>query len=162
MKTIAVVCSFSMIRQVVFLGYSLWVVDDPEQTSLRPRKPLYHPVAIAAYCMLATLFVGVILYGINVSRRGYPWKGRLFVTLSSILLILWLLFPTVDFVVPIHPSSILNLIVAVNLYAIEKPYFTWAMCRGGSQAKSLVPLAWVLWIWTTVVLFHGLVLLMQS
>jgi len=46
---------------------------------------LYSPVVIGLYCGLASLPLGLILYGINVLRRGEVWMGRVLIALAVIV-----------------------------------------------------------------------------
>lgn len=139
-----------MSKQINFLGYSVWVVDDTEQHSgedSSTTRPLYSPGTIAAYCFFTNLFVGTLLYGINISRRGDRRRGRLIVILSALLLVSHLAI----FSLNRHPTGwsalllnpLVNSLVAIHLYQVETPNFNRAIRHGSQQAKWWFPLIWI-------------------
>lgn len=139
-----------------FLGYSLWVRDYVEPTSDKipaSRAPLYSPTALAVYCFLTHFGIGTLLYSINVSRRGYLWRGRAIATLSVVFVIIEM-FTSASGVYFLAPGrSILNMLVAVCLYSAEKPHFNRAMRDGMKQARWWLPLVWIV---IAILILHAL------
>ena len=134
-----------MSGQINFLGYSFWISDDLEESEKEqsPSKPCYGPRVLAAYCVFTNLFVGALLYGINVSRRGHPWRGRTLVALSGLILGASLFIPTLDQSSTLRFRFFLNGLVALSLYKSERPYFQRALRRGHKPAKWWLPLIWI-------------------
>lgn len=130
-------------KHINFLGYSLWISDAPQQGSneeISANKPLYSPAVLAAYCIFTNLFVGIILYGINIFRRGYVWRGRVLIALSSLILVASVLVPIVDSLSMSRAQFVLNALVALSLYAVEKPHFQRAIRNGSKHARWWLPL----------------------
>ncbi len=129
-----------MVKHINFFGYSLWIPNDRQQKSdqkLSSRKSFYSPSVLAAYCILTSSFVGIILYGSNIFRRGYLWRGRVFIVLSSLLLVASIFFPL------LNQLGTMHLLVALNLYAVEKLNFQRAIRSGSKQARWWLPLIWI-------------------
>ncbi len=117
--------------------------DDVEKISdkrLVSGNHLYSPGILAAYCLFTNLFIGIILYGINISRRSYLWRGRVLIILSGLVLLSKLIL---DDPTPVRLRFLLNALVALNLYKIEKPRFQRALRHGYRQAKWWLPLIWI-------------------
>ena len=108
------------------------------------RQPLYSPKVLAAYSLIVNLFLGCILYGVNLSRRGKKWQGRLFVLLSGIGLFLSLLIAIFDGDSQTSLVFLFNGLVAISLYRIEKPHFERAICPPWRIARWWLPLIWII------------------
>jgi hypothetical protein len=133
-------------NHINFMGYSLWTSDTTPQESDPERaasKPLYSPIVLAAYSMIFNLFVGIILYGINISRRGYVGRGRVLIVLSGLILVTTALVPTNLLSTVQQSKFLLNGLVGLSLYAVEKPHFQRAIRNGDQQARWWLPLIWV-------------------
>jgi hypothetical protein len=144
-------------KHINFFGYSLWRGDDthPESEEEQvPTKPLYSPTVLAAYSIFTGLFVGIILYGINISRRGYVWRGRVLIVLSGLIRVLSIFFPTLRQLTTSPWSLLLSTLVAISLYTTEKPHFKRAMRNGGKPARWWLPLIWI-------AVIYGIWLLLQ-
>lgn len=133
-----------MNRHVNFLGTSVWVSSDSETVSSRrfrlALKPTYSPLTLAAYSVFAGFLVAVALYGMNLSRRGYVWTGRLLTVASSVVPALSLLLPYSENASSFFWLGLFNGIVAVHLYKLETPYFRQVMRNGGRRARWWLPL----------------------
>ncbi|ASC73867.1 hypothetical protein XM38_048410 [Halomicronema hongdechloris C2206] len=117
---------------------------DTVETEPTPRAPLYSPLTLALHTLAFGPFFGLVLYGLNLIRRGEGQKGNIFVVASLVLLVLslvlvWVRFPAL---------VILNGLVAVTLYQLETPHFDYALDHGGRAAR---------WWWPTLI---GLALLL--
>lgn len=137
-------------KQINVLGYSFWLSDacQPESDEKTPsNKRFYSPGVLAAYCIFANLLVGIILYGINISRRGYLWRGRVLIVLSSLILATSQVLPILESWHTVRSQFFLNGLVALNLYASEKPHFQRAIRHGNQQAKWWLPLIWLGLFW---------------
>lgn len=135
-----------------FLGLTFWVREQPK-TPPNPGRisgcRLYSPKVLVAYCILGQFPAGVFLYGINLFRRGFRWRGKLLCILSASLLIAsigqgMLAGETFEY----RSNLSLDELVAVHLYGIEKFRFEGEMRRGGKPARWWMP---SLWIATTVI-----------
>jgi hypothetical protein len=136
-----------MANHINFMGYSLWTSDTTLQESDQERavaKPLYSPTVLAAYSIVFNLFIGIILYGINITRRGYRWRGIILIALSGLTLAASALVPVSDLLITAQQSKFpLNGLVGLSLYAVEKPHFRRAIRHGGKQARWWLPLVWI-------------------
>jgi hypothetical protein len=150
-----------MTRHNNLLGCSFWVRDDVDPTPDKvttSRAPLYSPSALVAYCILTDFGIGTLLYGINVFRRGYLWRGRAIAILSVALLTIEL-FTSASGVRFLSPGrSILNMLVAVCLYSAEKPHFNRAVRDGIKSARWWLPLVWIVIITLILLLLQFFVL----
>jgi hypothetical protein len=120
-------------KHINFVGYSLWISDDREQTPtevLSSTRPLYSPGVLAAYCIFTNFAVGTLLYGINVFRRGYLWRGSLLAILSVLFLIVEVFVSTSNGRALPRSGILLNTLVAICLYKIEKPFFSRSIRNG--------------------------------
>lgn len=146
-----------MSKHINLFGYSLWIADEILQESedkLSPIKPLYSPSALAAYCIFTNLFIGIILYGINIYRRGYLWRGRLFIALSGLILLFSIFVPTMSQFQTIRSGLLLNGPVAISIYTVEKPHFQRVIRHGGKRARWWLPLIWIVSIVGTLLLLQ--------
>jgi hypothetical protein len=109
-------------------------------------KCLYSPGAVAGYCVFATMPVGLILYGLNLCRRGKVWNGRLLIILA-IMVMCYLL------IISFSPNRsgfggilfpILSIFVGIGLYKKEKPVYERAIAHGAIRAKWWPPLLYIL------------------
>jgi hypothetical protein len=135
-------------KHINLMGYSLWISDDTQQESdeeISSSQPLYSPGVIAAYCIFTSLFVGIILYGINLSRRGYLWRGRVLIASSGSILAASLLPPILDsFSMTLSQSKfLLHGLVALSLYKAEERHFQRSIRNGNPQARWWLPLIWL-------------------
>ena len=150
-----------MTKHINFCGFSLWTSDELRQGTneeLFPKKRFYSPGVLAAYCIFIDLFVGFILYGINISRRGYFWKGKLLIILS-VLLLMVRVFVSILLSEKLPITKLFFLLtapIALNLYILEKPHFQRAMRHGSQQARWWLPLIWVAVIVSTIFLLFNM------
>jgi len=144
-------------KHINFVGYSLWISDDNEQTPtevLSSTHPLYSPGVLAAYCIFTNFAVGTLLYSINVFRRGYLWRGSLLAILSVLFLIARVFVSTANGYALARSEVFLNALVAICLYKIEKPFFNRAIRNGGRQARWWLPLVWIVAIASILLLLQ--------
>ena len=146
-----------MTKHINFCGFSLWTSDDIRQGAneeLSAQKSFYSPGVLATYCIFIDLLVGFILYGINISRRGYLWKGKLLIILSILILVIRvfvsLLMP--NQLLTLKSQFLLTVPIALNLYILEKHHFQRAIRHGSKQARWWLPLIWVAVIVGTIFL----------
>ena len=135
-----------MVKQINFFGYSLWISDYTQQESekeLSSSQPLYSPGVLAVYCIFTNLFAGMILYGINIFRRGYIRRGRVFIAWSGLLLVASVFVPILNQLSTVRSGFLLNVLVALSLYTVEKPHFQRAIRNGSKQARWWLPLIWI-------------------
>ncbi len=135
-----------MIKHINFFGYSLWISDETQQEfdeEVSSRKALYSPGVLAAYCIFTNLFVAIILYGINIFRRGYLGRGRVLIAWSGLLLVASVFVPILNQLSTVRSGFLLNILVALSLYRVEKPHFQRAIRNGSKQARWWLPLIWI-------------------
>lgn len=135
-----------MDKHINFVGYSIWISDGREQMPpevLSSPHRLYSPGVLAAYCVFTDFAIGTVLYGINVFRRGYVWRGSLLAILSVLFLIVRVFVSTTNGYPLARSELFLNALVAICLYKIEKPFFNRAIRNGGRQARWWLPLVWI-------------------
>lgn len=132
-------------KQINVLGYSFWISDNQPESDekIASNKRFYSPSILAAYCILSNLFVGIILYGINISRRGYLWRGRVLILLSGLILVTSQILPILESWHTVRSRFLLNGLVAISLYTSEKPHFQRAIRHGNQQARWWLPLIWL-------------------
>ncbi len=146
-----------MSKHINFFGYSLWISDGKEETPielLSSTRPFYSPSVLAAYCIFTNFAVGTLLYGINVSRRGYLWRGSLLALLSVLFLMVKVFVSTSNRYAIAQSGILLNALVAICLYKIEKPSFDRAIRNGGKQARWWLPLVWIVAIASILLLLQ--------
>jgi hypothetical protein len=76
-------------KHINFLGYTLWVSDDGKQLpseTVSSRQRFYSAGVLATYSITSNFSVGIFLYSMNLSRRGYLWRGRVLAILSILFL----------------------------------------------------------------------------
>jgi hypothetical protein len=134
-------------KHINFFGYTLWVSDDrkqPPDEAVPLGRCFYSPGVLATYCIVSNFSVGIFLYSINLSRRGYVWRGRLLAILSASFLIFLVfrdLFTGSFF--ELRSSFLINVLVAATLYGAEKSHFDRATRNGGKPARWWMPLIWI-------------------
>lgn len=153
-KTGSLADTEDMDKQINFLGSSIWVpAADPEQTTHGDNTPIslaspltrafYSPLALAAYCVFTNVFIGTLLYGINLARRGYGLKGKVLVALSSLILLVSTFSPNLDPFVSHGSRTLINGLVALSLFAAEYTHFQRAKRQGRPSARWWLPLIWL-------------------
>lgn len=130
-----------------------------DETQLSGRT-LYSPTVIAVYCVLASFLVAFVLYGINVYRRGQLWIGRLYIGLSIIVFLGFVISAFSGSAVLNGVPFILSIVIAVGLYKIELKPFEKALAQGAVRAKWWPPLLWVILIVLAYLAF--LILIVQA
>jgi hypothetical protein len=103
---------------------------------------LYKPGVLAAYIVLSGLPVGLLLYGINLARRGQRWMGRMVWALAGVLLALVLVAVGVGS--RVSGLGLLSIPVAIWVYATERKHYELALQKGARPAKWWPPLFLVL------------------
>ena len=136
-----------MSKHINFLGYTLWVSDDrkqPPDEAVYLSRCFYSPGVLAAYCLVSNFSVGIFLYSINLSRRGYVWRGRLLAILSaSFLICLACRDFLADNFFEYRSRLLINMLVAIALYGSEKSHFDRAMRNGAKPARWWMPSIWL-------------------
>lgn len=138
-----------MSNYINVFGYSLWIpsLSNQGNTEPIPRAPIYSPLAIALHTLVFGPFFGLILYGLNLTRRGEQRRGQAFMWGATALIALSL----VSFPANLSGLVVLSGLVALTLYQLEKPHFDHAMLHGAHKA---------LWLWPTMagialLILHG-------
>jgi hypothetical protein len=118
-------------------------VQSVQQENLEGKR-FYSPGVIAGYCILI-MTVGLVLYGLNLCRRGKTLNGKLLIILSILI--------TFHVVVSaflrgknIYTGilSMLPILVALWLYKKEQIPYEKAILCGAIPAKWWPPLLWIL------------------
>jgi hypothetical protein len=107
-------------------------------------KRFYSPGVIAGYCIVM-MTVGLVLYGLNLCRRGKTWNGRLLIILSIIITFQSMVsnfLPGENIYGRI--LSTLPILVAFGLYKKEMAPYERAISCGAIPAKWWPPLLWIL------------------
>ena len=116
------------------------LTDDPAAAPLGGRR-LYHPGHIAAYCIIANLPTGCILYGLNLRRRGERIAGSITLIVGTILAI-GLVGLTIIDTVP-YLIRLISILGAIGLYGIEKRPYANAIALGAVRARWWPPALFV-------------------
>jgi hypothetical protein len=107
-------------------------------------KRLYSPGVIAGYCIFI-MTIGLVLYGLNLGRRGKAWNGRLLIMLSIVIACQTVVS---DFLPGKNIGggvlSMLPIFVALELYKKEQIPYEKAISHGAVTAKWWPPLLWLL------------------
>ena len=147
-----------MSKHINFFGYTVWVLDGddqlPDQTATLSRC-FYSPVVLAAYSISSNFAISIFLYSLNLSRRGYQWRGRLIAGLSVFFLVFRFLqgvFVASDGLTRYRSEFLIDILVAGILYGTEKPHFDRAIRNGNKPARWWPPLVWILGIVTIEIL----------
>lgn len=118
-------------------------------------RRIYSPATIAAYSWLGSFPLGVLLFGINVSRRGKPAVGRGIVA-SAVLLIAALM--AAGLAGAELPSMLpLNIVIALGLWKYETPRYERDLRSDARPARWWLPLLVALavvalvWIWALLI-----------
>jgi hypothetical protein len=119
-----------------------------EETNALEGTRLYKPGVLAAYIVLSGLPIGLLLYGLNLARRGQRWLGGALWALSAILLALMLALVAADG--RVSGLGILSIPIAIWVYATERKHYALALQKGARPAK---------W-WPPLLLLLGLILVM--
>ncbi|MGB7249882.1 MAG: hypothetical protein WBC73_13170 [Phormidesmis sp.] len=139
-------------KQINFLGYSLWTLpDNPASDHERPEADressvggrLYSPLVLAVYCLFTSSFVGTLLYGLNLRRRGYLWKANLLIALSCLILLVSAFSAPLNQFTFAGANVIFRGLVALSLFAAEQPHFQRAQQQGQPPARTWLPLVWI-------------------
>jgi hypothetical protein len=116
----------------------------PVQQENLEGKRFYSPGVIAGYCIVI-MTVGLVLYGLNLCRRGKAWNGRLLIILSIIIAcqaVVSAFLPGKNIDGGI--LSMLPIFVALGLYKKEQILYEKAILHGAVTAKWWPPLLWIL------------------
>jgi len=105
-------------------------------------KRFYPPGVIAAYCVVF-LPIGLLIYGLNVRRRGGRAIGGIMSALSAALFVLIVIFVGVYGRSP-GSFGILGVFVGIGLLRMEDGPYRSARARGGAKAAWWPPLLWAL------------------
>lgn len=103
---------------------------------------LYKPGVIAAYMVLSGMAVGLLLYALNLMRRGQRWVGGLILALCGALFVL--IAATVTMGGRVSGLGILGVLVAIFVYQMERRPYALALERGATPAKWWPPIFLVL------------------
>ena len=115
---------------------------------------LYKPGVIAAYMVLSGMAIGLLLYALNVLRRGQRWLGGLILALSAALVIMIVTIVTMGG--RVSGLGMIGVLVAIFVYQLERRPYTLALERGATPAKWWPPLFLVLGFLLIVVVTAGL------
>jgi hypothetical protein len=121
-----------------------------EESKALEGARLYKPGVLAAYIVLSGLPVGLLLYGMNLARRGQRSVGGMLWALSGILLALMLV--VVAGGGRLSGQGVLSIPIAIWVYVTERKHYELALQRGARPAKWWPPLVLVLGIVVPMVL----------
>ena len=125
-------------KHINFLGYSIWIFNqvDREVERLQGRgQSLYSPGILASYSLLNPSF-GTLLYGMNLLRRNEAIKGISFIVISCTFVIFSILMAGRGN----QKSLLINVLVALSLYQLERHRFDVAIRNGFRRARWWPPL----------------------
>ena len=125
-------------KHINILGYSIWIPDqaDREAERLQGRgQSLYSPSVLAGYGLLNPSF-GTLLYGINLLRRNESLKGIGFILISCAFVLLSILMAGRGN----QRLFLINVLVALSLYQLERHTFDAAIRNGFCRARWWPPL----------------------
>jgi hypothetical protein len=125
-------------KHINVLGYSIWIPNqaDREAERLQGRgQSLYSPGILAGYSLLSPSF-GTLLYGMNLLRRNEAIKGIGFIVISCALMIFNILMAGRGN----QKLFLINVLVALSLYQIERHKFDAAIRNGFRRARWWLPL----------------------
>jgi hypothetical protein len=105
---------------------------------------LYSPVTIAAYGILTSLPIGVVLYGINISRRGEIWFGRFLIAIGVLVLAGTTIAGILGSDVFRSQFMLVSIFGAIGLMKMEAVPYKKAIAKGALKAKWWSPLLWVI------------------
>jgi hypothetical protein len=115
---------------------------------------LYRPGVIAAYMILSGMAIGLLLYALNLLRRGQRWLGVLTLVLCGVLFIVIAAVFTMGG--RILGLGLLGVLVAILVYQLERRPFDLALERGATPAKWWPPILLVLGFLLVLVVAAGL------
>ena len=115
---------------------------------------LYRPGVIAGYTVLSGMAVGLLLYALNLLRRGQRWLGVLTLVLCGVL------FITIAAVFTMGGGilglGLVGVLVALLVYQLERKPFDLALERGATPAKWWPPILFVLAFLIVLIVAAGL------
>ncbi len=123
------------------------VVDQTPQV----KKRLYSPGVIAAYSILTTLPFGLLLYAINIRRRGDKWVGTILALLAAIVLVGSSIAAIMGRRVFGLNFFLISVLVAIGLYRIESGPYKKAISEGALPARWWIPALWAL-LWFSILI----------
>jgi|GEM_PF-1452143 len=115
---------------------------------------LYRPGVIAAYTVLSGMAIGLLLYALNLLRRGQRWVGILTLVLCGVLFILIAAVFTMGG--RIFGLGLVGVLVALLVYQLERKPFDLALERGATPAKWWPPILFVLGFLVVLIVAAGL------
>lgn len=110
---------------------------------------LYKPGVLALYIVISGLPIGLLLYGLNIARRGQRRLGGVLWVLSGILLALMLALAATGG--RVRGFGILSIPIAIWVYGTERKPYALALKKGATPAK---------W-WPPLLLVFGLILVVS-
>ena len=115
---------------------------------------LYRPGVIAGYTVITGTAIGLLLYALNLLRRGQRWLGVLTLVLCSAL------FITIAAVFTMGGSmlglGLVGVLVAILIYQLERKPFDPALERGATPAKWWPPVFFLLAFFLILIVAAGL------
>ncbi|UCB52369.1 MAG: hypothetical protein JSV10_10375 [Candidatus Zixiibacteriota bacterium] len=115
---------------------------------------LYRPGVIAAYTVLSGMAIGLLLYALNLLRRGQRWLGVLTLVLCGVLFILIAAVFTMGG--RMFGLGLLGVLAAILIYQLERKPFDLALERGATPAKWWPPILFVLAFLLVLIVAAGL------
>jgi len=115
---------------------------------------LYKPGVIAAYMVLSGMAIGLLLYALNLLRRGQRWVGAVVLVVSAALVIMIVTIVTMGG--RVSGLGMAGVLVALFVYQLERKPFALALERGATPAKWWPPIFLVLGFLLIVVVTAGL------
>ncbi len=112
---------------------------DPAFKTVAQSRSLYSPTTIFIYSVVGVLGTGVVLYGLNLFRRGQKVVGVIFCTIGA-LAFLGVCMLVVLGVRGSSSSALLVLVLAATLFNLEKGPYERAIKNGYGRAKWWPPL----------------------
>ena len=96
-------------------------------------KRLYSPGTIAVYLVLSGLPLGLLLYGLNIRRRGQTVMGTILCSLSAMALAALLFLVAAG--QHVGSFGIAAVFVAIAIMSVESSPYRAALERGATRAK---------------------------
>jgi hypothetical protein len=130
----------------------LSTIDEQNQIDLVSAKHLYSPTVIAVYSVLSSLTIGLLLYSINIYRRGQTWMGVIIGSLALIIMAGRSVAALMGKNVFGINFFMLSIIIAIGLYNFESEPYKKAISHGAMPAKWWPPIIWaLLWISSLII-----------
>src|SRR5262244_2723941 len=104
------------------------------ETAPMAGRRLYSPGTLAAYTVLTSLPVGLMLYGLNLRTRGQRRIGLAMIVTGAVGLALFMIRPS-DVQIPLSVLVAFGVVGALSAYYLERRPFELAIRDGARVAR---------------------------